>query len=60
MSQWFAFVGDDANVEIGHQNDDSLVAMGPTHADVVEFAAVAQRDRSPVINVVATKPGPGQ
>jgi hypothetical protein len=43
VAQEFAIGGDDAHVKIGHQDDDALVSMSPTRADVVEIPAIAQR-----------------
>jgi hypothetical protein len=34
--------------------------MGPSHADVVKLAAIAQRDRALVIDVVLTNSGLGE
>ena len=43
VAQEFAILGDDEHVKIGHQDDDALVSMSPTHADVVELPAIAKR-----------------
>lgn len=50
----FAVFGDDANVEIGHQDDDSLSPIAPTETDVVECAPVAQGRAAGVVDVVVT------
>jgi len=43
-------IGDDSDVEIGHQDDDPSAALGATDADVVEPATGAQGDRPGGIN----------
>ena len=60
MSQLCSFVRDNAPVEVGDQDDYTLVSMGPSHADVVKLAAIAQRDRELVIDVVLTNSGLGE
>ena len=52
MAKQFSLVGDDANVEVGHQDENSLAPIGTAHADVVQLAAEAQRDRAPAVDVV--------
>jgi hypothetical protein len=60
MLQQLAGVRDDAIVEVGLQDGDPLVTVGSAHADVVEPAPVAQRDRAPVVEVVVTDLGLGE
>ena len=43
MSNELDVSGDDANVEIGHQNDDSLSRVTSSQADVVHRAPIAKR-----------------
>ena len=60
MSKEFAFIGDDPNVEIGDQDEDSLVAVGSPNTDVVQLSSVAQGDGPPVVDVVASHSGLGE
>jgi hypothetical protein len=60
MSQHFALVGDDAHVKVGHQDGHALVAVGASHADVVQLAAVSKSHRTPLVNVVVTDSGFGE
>ena len=53
MAKQLSLVGGDANVEVGHQDENSLASIGTAYAGVVQLAAVAQRDRSPAVDVVA-------
>lgn len=52
MKQEFTVVGDDADIQVRHRDDHRRVSMRPSDADVVEFSSVAQRDRTPVVDVV--------
>ena len=60
MPQQDAVFVDDANVEIGHQDEHALVLMRTTDADVVELASVAKCHRSSVVDVVASHSGLGE
>ena len=60
MPQLFSFVRDHAHVEVSDQDDHTPVSMGPSHIDVVKLGAIAQRDRTLVIDVVATNSGLGE
>ena len=60
MSKQDAVFVDDADVQIRHQDQHSFVSMRSTNAYVMEFAAVTQRDRSPVVDVVASHSGLGE
>ena len=44
MSKQLAGVGHDADVEVGHQDDDAFVSMGAADADVVQLSPLNARD----------------
>ena len=44
MSKQFAVLRDDADVEVGHQDDDAFVSMGAADADVVQLSPLNARD----------------
>lgn len=45
---------DDADVEVGDEQEDVGSGVGPADADVVETAVVAERDRAGLVDAVAT------
>ena len=57
VANQLAVFGDDANVEIGHQNDDSLFSIAPSETDVVKCASVAARHTAGVVDAIVTDPG---
>ena len=60
MSKEFALIGDDPNIKVGHQDEDSLVTIVSPDTDVVQLASVAQGDGSPAVDVVAPHSGLGE
>ena len=60
LTEEFAGVGvDDADVAVEGQQDDVGAAVGPSDADVVQAAVVADRDRSGGVDAVAADPWVG-
>ena len=51
MSEQDAVFVDDADVEIGHQDEHALVSVGTSDTDVVQLASVNERHRSSTVDV---------
>jgi hypothetical protein len=54
VPEHFAVSVDDADVKIGHEDQDPFVAMRAPDSDVMQTAVVAQRDDSAGVHAIAT------
>ena len=60
MSQGDTVFVDHSNVEVSHQDEDSLALVCSPHRHVVELGAMAQGEAARLVNVVPADPGVGQ
>ena len=57
MAQEVPLGVEDPHVEVGHQHEDPLVAVRPTHPDVVELGTMPQGDRAVGVDPVSAQVG---
>ena len=59
LADELAVLGDHADLEVRHQEQDSLPSMGPPQPDVVQSAVVAERHPSDLVDPVLADPEVG-
>ena len=60
MPQGDTVLVDHSNVEVGHQDQDALALVRPSHRDVVELGPMAQGEAACLVDSVTADPGVGQ